>query len=191
MKRNIRMIKRLFLIGLFLLAFGERVAFDMGPNVELVTLAMVVSGIYFGAKSSFWLIFGVIVLSDLAIGNSNIFIFTWSGFLVPALVIGKLGGFIRRRGIPGRVAGGGMSGLAANLFFYLWTNFGVWALDGWGMYSDGADGLLMSYVNGLPFLKLQALSTLLFVPAGMVVAEVVRRYSSFQEMNWYSPVVGK
>jgi len=185
------MIKKIILIGLFLLAFGERVAFDMGPNVELVTLAMVCSGIYFGVKSSFLLTFAVVALSDIAIGNSNIFIFTWSGFLVPALVIGKLGGYIKGKGFLGRVAGGGMSGLAANVFFYLWTNFGVWALDGWGMYSDGADGLLMSYVNGLPFLKLQALSTLLFVPAGMVAVEAIRRYSSFQEMNWYSPVVGK
>jgi len=50
----------------------------------------------------------------------------------------------------------------------------VWLLDSWNMYPDDLSGLMMSYVGGLPFLKLQLFSTLLFVPAGLVVMEVGR-----------------
>lgn len=42
--------------------------------------------------------------------------------------------------------------LVSSLLFYLITNFGAWYADPFGMYSRGADGLLTSYVMGLPYL---------------------------------------
>src|SRR3990167_10060366 len=82
--------KVIFLGILFLAAFIERVIFDLGPNVELITMAMILSSFYFGKKESFWLTFAIIALSDLVIGNSNIFLFTWSGFLIPAFLASSI-----------------------------------------------------------------------------------------------------
>jgi hypothetical protein len=65
---------------------------------------------------------------------------------------------------------GTTAGLSANLFFYLWTNFGVWLLS--GMYPKTTTGLLMSYVNALPFLRYQLISTLIFIPLGFFATEI-------------------
>jgi hypothetical protein len=107
--------------------------------------------------------------TDLIIGNTSIFIFTWSGLLLPIFLISAL----RIRNLPGRQAGSKLEiikatglGVISNLFFFIWTNFGVWLLDSWGMYAKNLPGLIHCYINGLPFLRLQLASTLLFVPIG-------------------------
>lgn len=172
----------ILLATLFLIAFAERVFFDFGPNFELVTTALVLSSFYIGRKGSFWVVFLVMFLSDLIIGNTNIFLFTWSGFLIPALLsrnlIKKLTSFLSqntkykiqntskfRNLLPLTSAG-----LIANLFFFIWTNFGVWLLS--GMYPKTALGLLMSYINALPFLKYQFISTLIFIPTVYILTEL-------------------
>ena len=172
--------KYLSLILLFLLAFGERVFFDLGPNIELITMAMILTAYYFGKKESFWLTFAVIAFSDVVIGNSNIFLFTWSGFLIPALLSSRLITLFKL--ISQRLTNlwSGLKliplisvGLFSNLFFYLWTNFGVWLLDSWGMYPDTFQGLLLSYINALPFLRLQIASTLIFLPLVFISIELM------------------
>jgi len=168
--------KYLMLILLFLFAFGERVLFDFGPNVELITTAMVLSSFYFAGKNSFWLIFAIIALSDIVIGNSNIFLFTWSGFLIPAILAG---GIIKKLTTHYSLRTAKniftcftllVTGLSSNIFFYLWTNFGVWYLG--TMYPKTIAGLLSSYINALPFLRYQMISTLIFVPAGFLFTEL-------------------
>ena len=166
--------KYMFLIILFIFAFGERVLFDFGPNIELITMAMILTSFYLGKKESFWLTFAIIALSDRIIGNSNIFLFTWSGFLIPALlssvfiqkILKKL---VTGYRLPVTVITLSSVALASNLFFYFWTNFGVWFLG--NMYPKTVIGLAMSYINALPFLRYQAISTLVFVPAGFLLTE--------------------
>jgi uncharacterized membrane protein len=165
-------MKKLALVSLFLLAFLERTLFDFGPNIELVTTAMVLTAIYLGKQEAFWLTFLILALSDLILGNSQIFLFTWSGFLIPALIIGQLAKFRKKNGLVKILFGTG-AGISANLFFYLWTNFGVWLLDSWGMYARDASGLIACFVNGLPFLKMQLISTLAFVPLVFTIYEFI------------------
>ena len=168
--------KYMFLIILFIFAFGERVLFDFGPNIELITMAMILTSFYLGKKESFWLTFAIIALSDRFIGNSNIFLFTWSGFLIPALlssvfiqkILKKL---VTGYRLPVTVITLSSVALASNLFFYFWTNFGVWFLG--NMYPKTVIGLAMSYINALPFLRYQLISTLIFIPAGFVLTETV------------------
>lgn len=168
--------KFLFLCLLFLSAFGERILFDFGPNVELVTTAMILASFYYGKKESFWLTFAIIVFSDLVIGNSNIFIFTWSGFLIPALVVGGIFKKITTYNLQPTtkkifdVFSLTTLGISSNIFFYLWTNLGVWLLS--NMYPKTAAGLLMSYLNALPFLRYQLTSTLVFVPLGFFLTQI-------------------
>lgn len=166
------MKKILFLI-LFLFAFLERVIFDLGPNIELLTMVMLLANAYLGRRCALWLVFLVLVLSDTVLGNTSIFIFTWTGFLLPAIYTSRF--FSKHKNEEGlkRVVTGISLGLGSNLFFYLWTNFGVWLLDVWGMYPKTITGLIMSYINGLPFLRLHFLSTLIFVPLGFSLIELV------------------
>ena len=165
----------LLLATFFIAAISERIFFDLGPNVELVTMAIILSAFYFGRNESIWLTLAIIVFSDLIIGNSNIFICTWSGFLIPALfsknLINRLTGFTNKLNTqkltkPLTLT---LTGVSANLFFYLWTNFGVWLMG--SMYSKTAGGLIMSYINGLPFLKPQIISSVVFIPLAFVLTE--------------------
>lgn len=175
-------MRKIILVILFTLAFLERIVYDLGPNVELVTTVMILVSFYYGKKESFWMVFFIMFFSDLIIGNTNIFIFTWTGFLIPALfsenLINKFTNLkssityhqsliTKKMSISSSLA---LTGLSSNIFFYLWTNFGVWLLS--GMYSKTAMGLLMSYINALPFLRYQAVSTLLFVPLGFFLTEI-------------------
>jgi hypothetical protein len=105
------------------------------------------------------------------LGWGYISLFTWSGFLVMV----ALPTWWRKAGIPTAPAAI-LSGLSGVLFFYVWTNFGVWVTDSWGMYSRDLTGLMLAYVNGLPFLRLQMTSTLIFVPAGVAAVELIRNW---------------
>ena len=136
-------MKKIFFASLFLVAFLERVVFDLGPNIELVTMAMLLAAAYLGRKQSLVLVLLVMAVSDIILGNAKIFLFTWTGFALPALLAGV--GFERSK-ISRPFLATGM-GLGANLFFFLWTNFGVWALDAWGMYSNGLSGLERIWVQ--------------------------------------------
>lgn len=152
---------------LVVLALTERVGFDLGPNVELVTMAGLLAAAYLGKKQAVGVVLTAMIISDLVLGNTRIFLFTWSGFMIPMVAAG---GMFKRWKIN-RVVSGTIAGVGANLFFYLWTNFGVWALDGWGMYAKDWGGLTQCYINALPFLKLQLVSTLMFVPTAFGVVE--------------------
>ena len=159
-------------ILLFSLAFLERVAFDMGSNYELVTATMVIASIYLGSKHSTLLVLLVMFLSDLIIGNSSIFIFTWTGFLIPALLATKL---ISKKSLSTKMMSGTLAGAATVGFFFIWTNFGVWLTS--TMYTKDIAGLTQSYINALPFLRNQAVSALLFIPSGIVTTEYLHRMS--------------
>jgi len=104
---------------LFHPGFLERSAFDLGPNVELITASMLVASAYLSRRQSWLLTLAVLAATDLILGNSLIFIFTWSGFLLPALLLPRL--MHKRSALALRATG---LGLASNLFFYIWTNFG-------------------------------------------------------------------
>lgn len=157
--------KILFLI-LFLVAFSERVAFDLGSNYELVTATMVIAAMYLGRKNTAILVFLTLFLSDLIIGNSGIFVFTWSGFLIPALIIEP---FLKKNNMFHKILSGTIAGAAGVGFFFLWTNFGVWLTT--SMYSKNIAGLVHSYINALPFLRNQAVSALIFIPSGILLTQ--------------------
>lgn len=163
------MKKTLIASLLISVALLERIFFDLGPNVELVTLVIVLASMYLGVRYSILVALAVTVLSDIVIGNTDILLFTWSGFLLPAIVLPRL---IKRGSAFGNILNGTAAGAGSNLFFFAWTNFGVWLLS--SMYPNTAQGLLMSYINGIPFLKPQLLGTILFVPFGIFIFEFAK-----------------
>ena len=162
----------MLIVLFFIIAFLERTVFDLGPNVELITASMLLASVYLSRRQAFFLVLAVLAATDLFIGNSSIFIFTWSGFLLPALLLPHL--LRRKSSLPLRATGWG---IVSNLFFFTWTNFGVWLLDSWNMYPNNIGGLMQSYIAGLPFLKHQLASTLLFVPLVFLAYSLLTRLS--------------
>lgn len=157
-------------VALAVLAIGWRlVREDLGapPNLELVTAAAFGAAVLLRSRWAFAVPLAITVVSDLVLGNTAIALYTWS-----AWVIIGLGALLARRSSGWRrVAAGAGFGLAGSLFFFLWTNAGVW-LQGW--YAPGLDGLLASYVAGLPFLRTMLLGNLVLVPlvaAGTLLLE--------------------
>ncbi|MDP3964528.1 MAG: hypothetical protein Q8Q20_02630 [bacterium] len=161
-----------FIIALFLVGFGiiSRTVFDIAPNVEFVTLLSLLAGAYLGG---FWAVLvplGIMFGSDMIIGNTNIFLFTWSAFLLGA----SAGLLLRKLRLNNKIVLAAFgAGMAFSIFFYLYTNFGVWLIT--PFYEKNLGGLLYSYYLGLPFLKLNLIGNMIVVPAGFAVAEFVYR----------------
>lgn len=147
-------MKKVLAAGLLIvLAVSERLWFDLGPNIELVMTVSVLASIYLGRKWGMAVALISLAVSDFFLGNSLIMIFTWSGFALIAWggkwLKGKNG-----------LAGAGY-GLAGALFFYFYTNFGVWLIG--NLYPHTFGGLIRSYVMGLPFLRLHAAGSMVFL----------------------------
>lgn len=158
-----------FLWGTLLVSLGVlfRTLWHIAPNIEFVTAASLLAAAYLGRKYAVLVPFAIMVITDTLIGNTNIFIFTWSAYLL----IGYSGYLGNLRGKIIKATG---AGIFASFFFYLWTNFGVWALDSWGMYPRTLAGLIQAYIMGLPFLKLNLLGNLFFVPVSFGIVEVLK-----------------
>jgi len=145
-------MKNLFIsLVLITIAIGERLWFDLGPNVELVMTASVLASIYLGRRWGVGVALVSLMISDFFLGNSLIMIFTWSAFALIAFG-GKM--------IKGPLMGAGY-GLAGALFFYFYTNFGVWLIG--NLYPHTFSGLINCYMMGLPFLRLQAVGSMVFL----------------------------
>lgn len=150
-------------VGLVALAVVWRlVRADLGapPNLELVTAATFAATLLLRSRWAFVVPLAVTVVSDVVLGNTAIALFTWSAWLVVGL------GSMLARDTSGwrRVGAGAAFGVAGSLWFFLWTNFGVWLQSRGTWYAPGADGLVASYVAGLPFLRTMLLGNLVLVP---------------------------
>ncbi len=144
------------------------------PNLELVTSAAFVAAVLVRHRLAFLAPLVVAVVSDLALGNTSIALFTWSAWLVIGL------GALLTRGTSGwgRVGAAAGLGVGGSLWFFLWTNFGVWFQGRGVWYPAGLDGLVASYVAGLPFLRTMLVGNLVLLPvvaAGTLLVERLER----------------
>ena len=78
-------LKLLFAVSLVILGFVlrfARIEFFAGfPNVEPITAISMIGGSVLGGVYALFVPLFTIGISDFVIGNSNIFIFTWSAWL--------------------------------------------------------------------------------------------------------------
>jgi hypothetical protein len=148
---------------------------DLGapPNLELSTAAAFLAAGLLRHRVAALVPLVVVAASDLLLGNSAVLAFTWTAWaaigLVSLLTPRAGGGWRRYAAAVGFGVGG-------TLLFYLWTNLGVWWLGRGTFYPAGPDGLLASYVAGLPFLRPMVLGNLVLVPAAAVVVALVERF---------------
>jgi len=160
---------KLFLAVLLIsLAVLFRTRWHLGPNIEFVTTSSFLAAAYLGGFWAGAVPFLVMVISDKIISNSNIYLFTWSAFVF----IG-LGNYlaIRKSGKKKLILKQTGLGVIAALFFYLYTNFGVWLLGSFGMYPKTLVGLMRCYLMGLPFLRFNLIGNLIFVPVSFTLSE--------------------
>ena len=174
---------------LIVLAVSTRTIFHIGPNVELVTFSALAGG-YFLTNKKLALLLPILIMliSDSIIGNTSIFLFTWSAFLVtPILGISLRSNYIQNklRNLPEifRSALLGLGGTTLSIIiFYLWTNLGVVVTT--AMYPDTFGGLLSSYFNALPFLKNQLFGNLIFTPILFASFQVFLSKKEHENTDW-------
>ncbi|KRD36580.1 MULTISPECIES: DUF6580 family putative transport protein [Oerskovia] len=144
------------------------------PNLELVTSAAFVAAVLVRHRLAFLAPLVVAVVSDLALGNTSIALFTWSAWLV----VGLAALLTRSTSGWGRVGAAAGLGVGGSLWFFFWTNFGVWFQGRGVWYPAGLDGLVASYVAGLPFLRTMLVGNLVLLPvvaAGTLLVERLER----------------
>ncbi|GAA4728455.1 hypothetical protein GCM10023216_19750 [Isoptericola chiayiensis] len=146
---------------------------DLGapPNLELSTAAAFAAAGLLRHRLAMLAPLAVVALSDVLLTNSAILLFTWTAWAA----IG-IGAWWTRRATGGRrfVAALGF-GVGSSVVFYLWTNFGVWLQGRGTFYPAGLDGLVASYVAGLPFLRPMLLGNLVFLPIAAGIVALVER----------------
>lgn len=184
MKKFIKQNKKDMLILLVFVALVvlTRTLFHIAASVEFVTGASITSAFLMkNRKLAFFVPFFGLLFSDLILGNTLIFLFTWSAFLTApvfgfaARKIAKSYDSRKQNSLLLNTLAAQTSGLIFNVFFFLWTNFGVVVTT--SMYPKTPAGLIDSYVKGLPFFKTQAGANLLIVPAVFLISVILLNYS--------------
>jgi hypothetical protein len=122
------------------------------PNMAPTTAQALFGGVQFSRARAFALTFLTIVISDILLAAAHghpVFglwtLFTYSGFAV----IVCAGMWLRVAPTAGRTLG---MLLGSSLFFWTWTNFGVWLMNDGITYSRNLQGLLACFVAAIPFL---------------------------------------
>ncbi len=162
----------IFIICLITLAVGWRIInhnYQFAPNLELVTAVSVLSAIIFGWRIALIVPITTMIISDIMIGNSSIFIFTWGSFAIiglSALVLRKLNAKPKIQ-ILSSVG----FAVASTFLFFVVTNFGVW-LQGW--YPMTWAGLVDCFVMAIPFYRTMLIGNIILVPSVVIVWQVIK-----------------
>jgi signal transduction histidine kinase len=141
------------------------------PNLELFT------ALSFVAASLLRPVFAVAVpiltlaASDLLLGNTSIFLWTWTAWL---LVIAAAFLFRKDRGSRTPLYGGIYGATGATIFFIV-SNFGVWVQGlSMGYSTPGIGGLMTTYALGIPFYLIQLGGNVVLVPLAALAVQAVR-----------------
>ena len=131
----------------------------------------------------------VMLISDVILGNSYVFFFTWSGFAFIAVI-----GYYFSRKISCnpkatiKIVG---IGIGSILLYDVWTNFGWWLGP---YYPHTIDGLLLCYTLAFPFIIWHLLSTIsiiaLITYPLLYVKENKLRLKTISPIEHYSPLAG-
>lgn len=177
MIKNTNLFKNIALIiVLIIVAVSWRVInfnYQIAPNLEIVTTVSVIAAIILGLRAAIIVPIITMIISDIIIGNSSIFIFTWSTFAIigaSAVLLKKLDQQPKKQIIYSF----GFA-VASSFLFFIITNFGVWA-QGW--YPATTAGLVDCFIKAIPFYRTMLIGNLLLVPAVITSWQLFRAYQS-------------
>jgi len=115
------------------------------PNFAPIAAMALFGGAYLNPRYAIVVPLVALFASDLFIGfYSPLVMLTVYGSFV---FTGLIGIWLKKRRNPRNIL---ITAVGSSILFFLITNFGVWAA---GMYGHGLDGLLTSYIMGLPFFR--------------------------------------
>lgn len=138
-------------------------------NFAPIAAMALFGGVYLNKKYAFGVPMLALFCSDYFIGFYN----PWIMFSVYGcfLIIGFLGTLLKQRKNVLMVFGATFLG---STIFFLITNFAVWAIPG-SMYAHSWQGLMQSYIMGLPFFKNTLLGDFFYVGAmfGLMEAAIL------------------
>ncbi|MDX1765368.1 MAG: DUF6580 family putative transport protein [Candidatus Saccharimonadales bacterium] len=124
------------------------------PNFAPITALALFGGALIPGRAGLWLPLAAMVVSDFFIGFHGLILFTWGAFFLIALFSkSQLSKNLNLTNLGGTT-------VAASVFFFLATNFGVW-LQGF-LYPRTFEGLADAYMMALPFFRNTLLGDLFF-----------------------------
>lgn len=147
----------LSILGLIGLAVISRWA-PHPPNFTPMTAIAIFSGAFLFPRVLGYVIPLLIMgISDLFLGFHQTFWFTYSAYLLIAFSSSLIinGSFLWFRIL--------CIALGSSLFFFLWTNFGVWLIS--DMYPHTWAGLFLCYEMAIPFFRNELVATLFYTGA--------------------------
>lgn len=138
--------KAKILIALALVALAVASRFlPHPPNFAPIAAIGLFAGVFLPRKMAILLPLAAMIFSDVFLGFHGLIFWTWGAFLL----IGAFSTFVLKKNYNTTTVLA--SSIGASVFFYLVTNFGVWA-EGL-LYPPTLAGLASSYVNALPFFR--------------------------------------
>ena len=187
MKTKISIKKIALIIALIAIAVSWRIinhSYMIAPNFELVTVVTVIAAIVLGFKAALIVPFASMAVSDLIIGNTSIFIFTWSAFLIiglGAILLAKL----NQKSKTQILCSIGFA-IFSSFFFFALTNFGVW-VQGW--YPATWSGLVECFTLAIPFYRTMLIGNIIMVPAAVAAYQFVKNRQAAKSLV-VNPLVG-
>ena len=136
------------------------------PNVASIAAMALFGGAYLDKRFALAIPLLALFASDIFIGFHSTMPFVYGSFVLTGII----GMWLRtRRNVKNIV----FTTLGSSVLFFLITNFGVWFLG--TLYPRTLDGLLQSYLMGLPFFRNTLIGDLVY--AGMLFGgyEVINR----------------
>ena len=123
------------------------------PNFTPIAAMALFGGAYLKDKRLAFIVpMAAMLLSDLFIGFHNTMIYVYAAFAFTTFI-----GLGLRKGV--KVGTLFIASLASSVIFFLVTNFGVWAANG---FQSGAIGMISTYVLGVPFFRMTLLGDLFY-----------------------------
>ncbi|HEY4160793.1 MAG TPA: DUF6580 family putative transport protein [Candidatus Saccharimonadales bacterium] len=144
-------------VALSLIAVGVSLRLLPHPaNFAPITAIAIFGGAVLPRRLAVWVPLAAMMVSDLFLGFYDIIWVTWGCYLLIALVSSR---WLRK---PTLLRGAALT-LSASLFFFIVTNFAVWAWS--GMYAHTWHGFIQCYAMALPFFRDTLASDLFYTAA--------------------------
>jgi hypothetical protein len=153
------------LIGMILAAAAMRLLPHPSNFTSIGALALFAGAHFDDKRWAFIVPLAAMFLSDLVIGFHSQMPLVYSAFAV----IVAMGFLLKEKKSAANIAG---ASVAAALFFFIVSNFGVWVFD--GLYPLTLQGLVACYVAAIPFFQNWLIATLFYSAAlfgGLALAE--------------------
>ncbi|MBI3341962.1 hypothetical protein HY024_02470 [Candidatus Curtissbacteria bacterium] len=166
------------------------------PNFTPLGALGLVSGSYFGKKTSLTIIVTSMLASDYLLLYINPYsqrVFNFSKLYSPSALVHTTSIFVYSSLILNVFIGHIISkqrsaqyvllgSFLASIQFFLITNFGVWVM---GAYNRGLDGLLQSYSMGLPFFKWTLFGDLAYTIVLFGLFEYANKFTLQRSLNLF------